>query len=509
MRQNSASIEAERRRRQAAASTSALTVTTPLDPLKWIETEEVTIEDPHQAGTSTIIRFVLWKAQVEYLNLLHYGRQTITLKARQLGVSWVTIVYCVWLCIFHENVTVLVLSKDKDAAEEIIRRARGVFRRLKNKPTQEAGKENKTTIQFTNGSRFKCFAATKNAGTSFTGTFVIIDEADKMEFGLDLYTSIRPTIADGGRIAIIFTAFGEDGLGRRLWEVSSQPGSPIKQFFIPWHERPGRTVEWYNIEARAAVSMAHHRQEYPATPEEALGFTDLDNRLIQSPEQWSSLGIIPTEVSSGLSCVLALDAGVSSDLFVAVGVCWHPKRKGIPVIRDVKTWEPPKTKNGQVDFSEAKDWVTDFVRTRRVRRVVYDPYQLVSMGQDLQRICDAKEFPQGAKRIQADTSFRGRITQGNILHLNDPTLASHIENANIKIANDEDKKLRIIKRSKNKKIDLAVASSMAVWELATEFPFTMETGGAVSSAPVIVQKQQRTAFNGMPNLLYRKIGRLK
>lgn len=496
-----AKIEAEKRRR---ASGVAIVNEAP-DPLKWIQ-DEVTIEDPHKASTNAIIKFILWAEQIKYLKLLHERKQTITLKARQLGISWVTIVYCVWLCIFHRGVTVLVFSKDKDAAEEIIRRARGVFKRLANPPVRETGKENVKSINFSNGSRFKAFAATKNAGTSFTATFLIVDEADKMEYGKQLYTSIRPTISDGGRIAVIFTAFEEDGMGRQVWEIAGEEGSGITRFFIPWHARPGRTIEWYNREAAGAISMAHHYQEYPATPEEALSFTGLDSRLIREIEQWTCLGIVPNEISPYLPCVMAVDAGVTSDLFVAVTAVWHPSRI-LPVIRDVKTWNPSLTESGTLDFREPQDWIRGFISSHSVKEVVYDPYQLVQFGQELERMTNAKAFSQGVLRMSADTSFRNRILQGQVGHLNDPELNLHISNANIKVVADSNK-LRIVKRNKAKKIDLAVASSMAVYELVTEFAFDMGenqrvmSGSNYASNPIIGSTKP---FQGLPNSLYKRI----
>lgn len=497
-----AKVEAEKRRRiQIGAS---VVIAEAPEPFDWIDSE-VTIEDPHRADTDVIIPFKLWGEQIKLLKVLHTVKQMITLKARQLGASWLVIAYGVWLCIFHRNVTVLVLSKDKDSAEEIIRRARGIFRRLKNKPVTE-GKENRTGLTFSNGSRFKCFAATKNAGTSYTGTLVIVDEADKMEYGLDLYTSIRPTIADGGRIAIIFTAFGEDGLGRRLWNIAEQEDSPIQQVFIPWHARPGRTVEWYESEAKSAISMAHHRQEYPATPEEALGFTDLDSRLIREPQQWDVLGINPNEVNQQLPCVMAIDAGVTSDLFVAVCACWHPTRN-IPVIRDIKTWTPALIESGKVDFREAQDWIAGYIKTHRVKRVVYDPYQMVSFGQELRGIVDAQEFPQQQKRTSADTSFRNRIIQSQLAHCGQGDLSLHVQNANIELSRQDEKRLRIIKRHKDKKIDLVIAASMALWELTTEFAFNMSVGAVKSSRPMegLNPLKNNTAFRGMPTSLYKKV----
>ncbi len=496
-------VEREKRRRQRLNSADSVQVIEAPDPLKWID-DEVTIENPHKTDTNVIIPFKLWPKQIEYLLLLHLQRQTITLKARQLGISWVTIVYCLWLCIFHRNVTVLVFSKDKDAAEEIIRRARGVFKRLRNKVVKEVGRENKGEIAFSNESRFKAFATTQNAGTSYVATFLIVDEMDKMQYGHELYTSIHPTIADGGRIAMIFTAFEEDGAGRAVWKIAEQEDSPIKQFFIPWHARPTRTIEWYEEQARNAISPAYHKQEYPATPEEALNFTNLDARFVSDISIWKNLAIDPKIVSPYAPCVLAIDAGVTSDLFVCVSACWHPF-KTIPIVRDVSYWDAKKTEGGQIDFREPQKWIKDYLNTRSVKKVVYDSYQMVDFGQELERIANAEAFSQRTERINADSALKSRIAEGSIGHLDDPMVNLHISNANFKLIPDT-KRGRIVKRSDDLKLDLAVGISMANWTLTTEFAFSMDANAPQGSAARIVREtiQKSQPFRGMPDFIYRK-----
>jgi len=478
------------------------------DFFKWVA-DEVWIEDPHRIG-GTEIRFNLWEAQIEYLKLIMRVAQTIILKARQLGVSWCVIVYCLYLCIFHSNISVYVLSKDEVAAQEIIRRARYVFKRLKNKPTQEKGRgDNQKEIKFTNGSRFKSFPATANAGTSFTATFLILDEADKMQYGKELYTSIKPTVDDGGRCAIIFTAFGADGLGREIWGKAGaeEDGAGIIRFFIPWWRRPSRTQEWYDKTASEAISLAHHRQEYPATPQEALGFTNLDSRFLRDIASWNNLRS-DTLIHPGLPCVLALDAGIDSDNFAVASACWHPQKR-IPAVRDVQLWVPKETATGQLDLAEPYEWIRHYIRTRRVLRTVYDSYQMAAFGQELAKTHDARAFSQGTERLAADTDLKQRIMRGEVAHDGQPDLSMHIENADMKI--DTNTRIRLIKRGKDYKIDLAVAASMAIYELVNEFPFdSISSMGALTSQSAYERDAPGSSykpFDGRPNLIYDRARR--
>jgi phage terminase large subunit-like protein len=51
---------------------------------------------------------------------------------------------------------------------------------------------------------------------------------------------------------------------------------------------------------------------------------------------------------------------------------------------------------------------------------------------------------------------------GRVSHNGDPNLREHVLNARAKLQKDEDSKLRMVKKAPNRKIDLAVAASMAI-----------------------------------------------
>jgi len=76
-------------------------------------------------------------------------------------------------------------------------------------------------------------------------------------------------------------------------------------------------------------------------------------------------------------------------------------------------------------------------------------------------------FEQGARRLRADSMLRSMIRDKRIVHdgsLDD--LRQNILNSNAKITAEEteDSKLRIVKKTKDKKVDLTVGLSMAVHE---------------------------------------------
>lgn len=166
--------------------------------------------------------------------------------------------------------------------------------------------------------------------------------------------------------------------------------------------------------------------------------------------------------------VVSLDAGVSNDCFAMVAVSRRDERivvdnkieiKSFPQVRYARAWKPPK--GGKLDFdNEIEPELIRFCNEHHVIEVCYDEYQLHSFCTRLARKLKTffRPFPQGTDRLIADKNLQDLIREKRIEHQGEPELAEHIQNANAKTEGD---KLRLVKRSEQLKIDLAVALSMA------------------------------------------------
>jgi hypothetical protein len=475
----SAQKELERRKKERAEGRDTAIVTEAPSILDWVDSGEVMIEDRHHmdAVNGSWVRCVLWPAQRAYLKTRETFYRTVCMKARQLGFSWTDLIETVWLALFFSGTATVIVSKDEDSAIEMIRRARGIITHLKNPPARQVGRDNQMEIKLSNGSIIKAFANTANAGTSFTATKVVIEEADKLRFGASLYQSLKPLIADGNmRMSVLFTVWKSDGLGRKLWELASDEPDydGIKRVFVPWWARPGRDQAWYDKELSQAVSPAFHKQDYPATAEEALNFSDVDARFVRLIGDWDEL----QSAVEPRSQVIALDAGIESDYFAMVGCGWHPSLK-VPLIGTVKTWRPVDEtgkKKKTVDLTEVESYVTNYLRRNKVKKLVYDPYQLAAFGQRMEKEFNVEKFSQMGKRDAADTMLYKAILTGGLLHGESMDLREAVDNADID--RKDDNRLRIIKRRESLKIDAAVAASMAHYELITNHPFNKGTDGA-------------------------------
>lgn len=217
-------------------------------------------------------------------------------------------------------------------------------------------------------------------------------------------------------------------------------------------------------------------KEYYA--QETTNLTDNEFRRMHG-NQWvtSTQTFVPKEwwnacqvkslrpIENSFPMVIALDAGVSSDCFGMLMLSRHDVKDDKDNVRHILTpryaraWIPPK--GGQLDFNgEIESELRRLVNENYVAQVCYDPYQLHSFCKRLQREVrtNFSEFSQGQDRAVADKQLRDLIIARQIEHQGESDLSDHIANANSKV---EGEHLRLVKRSQNLKIDLAVCLSMA------------------------------------------------
>lgn len=160
--------------------------------------------------------------------------------------------------------------------------------------------------------------------------------------------------------------------------------------------------------------------------------------------------------------VIAVDAAVESDCFAIVMVTgWSGGRFAV---RYARAWYPPKGDKihfRNEDGSGPEQELRRLVAQYNILEIAYDPFQLQDLAERFEDegLVAMTKFGQQAPRLLADKQLFDIIRDRNIVHSGETDLKDHLKNANRK---SEGEKLRIIKRSSELKIDLAVALSMAV-----------------------------------------------
>lgn len=169
--------------------------------------------------------------------------------------------------------------------------------------------------------------------------------------------------------------------------------------------------------------------------------------------------------------VIAMDAATSNDSFAVWMGCRHPDERNDVLTWYVRVWKPSQL-TGKIDFQGSEEnpgperELDRLIREYNVIQVCYDPYQLHDMATRKKKegIAWFREFDQGTDRLRSDSQLRDLIRERRIWHRGEVDLKEHMQNANAKI-DEQDSKIRLVKRVDHLKIDAAVAAAMGSHEV--------------------------------------------
>ncbi len=245
----------------------------------------IQIEDRDAPGLA--VPFTMWPKQQEALDSFLQYRLTICLKARQLGLTWLALAYANWRIVFSPGYSVVALSKKEDDAKELIRRVKFSLRHLPDWIVQEKkhaaddwqGATWEATAlsvvihhQGEEPATFQSMTSAPDSGRSFTANLVILDEWAFQQWAEQIWSAAYPTInrPTGGQVIGLSTM--ELGtLFHQIWQEAEAGLNDFKTVFLGWNADPRRTQEWYEQTKRNMPVT--YKQEYPATPEEAMQAT--------------------------------------------------------------------------------------------------------------------------------------------------------------------------------------------------------------------------------------------
>lgn len=235
------------------------------------------------------IPFELWPAQQSALADIATHRYIVMLKARQLGMSWLTLTYALWMMVFRPAPNIMLMSKRDDESIELLTRLIQMYEYLPDWMKVKAIVQSSAhDFVLSNGSKAKAFPT--SGGRSYTGTMVILDEADFMPDLNKVLNAIRPTVDAGGQLVMISTVDKEKPISpfKEIFRASYyDKQGDYHAIFLDWRARPERTEEW---RAKIAIDMRKQTgtndglyQEYPDNPEEALAPIEAAKRI---PFEW-------------------------------------------------------------------------------------------------------------------------------------------------------------------------------------------------------------------------------
>jgi len=259
-----------------------------------------------QHPTRGALPFKPYDFQRRMVLAMQQHRFTIIMAARQCGKTSCTSAYLIWRAMFVPDSTILVVANKFSQALEVMERVRYCYEQLPNHIRAGVTEYNKSNISFDNGSRVIARATSADAGRGLSISLLYIDELcyvppNKQQ---EFWTSIQPTLAEGGSCVITSTPKNDQDIFAQLWkgaeDNTDEYGNVVaggigkNGFFavkVPWWEHPERDENWARP-FRESLGEARFRQEFE------LDFVSDDETLI-SPLTLTRMVPVPPSSYTG------------------------------------------------------------------------------------------------------------------------------------------------------------------------------------------------------------------
>lgn len=171
--------------------------------------------------------------QREMIFNMHNYKRLISLWSRQNGKTITSAIYLLWYAMKYDHKDILICAQSKDASMENLSKIKMAYEYCPDFLKKGLISDNKSTLEFDNGSRIAVRAANIKAPRGLSPAIVYVDEfafigsqdsADKaLQLQQEFYAALTPSLsATGGKLFITSTPMSETDLFYRIWNGSQK-----------------------------------------------------------------------------------------------------------------------------------------------------------------------------------------------------------------------------------------------------------------------------------------------
>jgi len=224
------------------------------------------------------IKLKLWPEQAKIIPSFIESMLLIILKARQLGLTWLTAAFVLWQVIRNQLYLAVVISVTEELSIEFLDRVYFIMDRLPVwlKPPVKTRTKQVLEFQHANGlvSTIKSLPTTEMGAQSKTPNLLIMDETCKNRMAKAIFNASYPGIEGAkGQVIIVSNAIkeGSGWMFTRDLFISSMRGlNKFKRIFLPWNAHPDRPEDFKVQMISSGMTERDVNENYPENEEEAI-----------------------------------------------------------------------------------------------------------------------------------------------------------------------------------------------------------------------------------------------
>jgi hypothetical protein len=199
-----------------------------------------------------VVPFEMFPYQEESLRTIHQNQRTIILKSRQMGISTLMAAYVLWVMLFKPGKNILVISKTREAAIEVVAKIKLANEELPSWLKIIAEEDNKLSLKLKNGSKVLATSSASDSARGYSTSLCVLDEACFVENIDELWAGVQQTLANttDGQAIILSTPNGVGGFFYKTWIEAENKTNGFIPIKLKWDLHPKRNQEWRERQTR-------------------------------------------------------------------------------------------------------------------------------------------------------------------------------------------------------------------------------------------------------------------
>lgn len=206
--------------------------------------------------------FELYPFQEETLKSFIDNDKNIVLKSRQMGISTLVSAYALWLMLFHNDKSVVVISRTQAATKDIVTKVKFASERLPSWLKVPLIENNALSIRFKNGSNIKAVSSAAGSARGNAASLIILDEAAFIPDANEVWVAANATTSTGGKSIILSTPNGIGDFFHKMWSDAESGSNGFKTIRLRWDLHPERDQEWRDRKGAEQGDPRKAAQEY-------------------------------------------------------------------------------------------------------------------------------------------------------------------------------------------------------------------------------------------------------
>ncbi len=239
-----------------------------LNAYVWIEDKEA----------KRPVKLTLWPAQAKIIPQIEKELLLILLKTRQVGLTWISAAYALWMALRSPIFLGVIISASEDHAIEFLGRLTFILDRLPGWMVPPIARRTKMEIGFQHQgntvAEIKSMPTIEMGAESKTPNLMVIDEAHTIREVKSIFNSSYPGIEQAKGQVIIIANSVKSGPGwgfvRDMYLASMSGENSFKRVFLPWTAHPGRPPDFRQRMESAGMSPEDVIWHYPESEDEAI-----------------------------------------------------------------------------------------------------------------------------------------------------------------------------------------------------------------------------------------------